>query len=112
MAKAKLRGYKEILTGKETDPTQNDQDYEDWLIKNDTAYAELLISCPIDTCFGIIDNCKKSELPDGDVHFALNSLIEKFEPKTKTNLIKTKIYFTKCTLIDVMTDTDKWIKNL
>ena len=40
MAKAKLRGYKEVLTGKETAPTQNQQDYEDWLIKNNTAYAE------------------------------------------------------------------------
>ena len=112
MAKAKLRGYKEVLTGKETAPTQNEQDYEDWLLKNDTAYAELLISCPTDICFGIIDNCKTAELPDGDAQIAWKSLNEKFEPKTKANLIKTKREFTECVLKEATTDPDVWIKNL
>lgn len=88
MANAKMRGYKEILTGKETALTQNDLDYWDWLIKNDTEYAELLIRCLTDTCFGIIDNCKITELPDGDAHIAWNSLNTKNEPKAKANFIK------------------------
>jgi hypothetical protein len=63
--------------------------------KNDAAYAELLMSCQADACFGIIDNARSESFPDGDVCLAWEELSAKFEPNTKTALVATKLEFSK-----------------
>ena len=91
MAKANIRGFKTILTGKLVVPDEEAEDYDELLRLNDLAYAELMMACQTDACFGIIDNARSNEMPDGDARKAWRDLSEKFEPNTKAALVTTKL---------------------
>ena len=116
IARANIRGFKNILTGKVVVPVEMDDDVtaekEETMRLNDLAYAELMMSCQSDACFGIVDNARSTELPDGDAYKAWKDLQAKFEPNTKAALVATKLDFSKSKLENASTDPDEWIKTL
>ena len=61
LAKERLRA---MLMGAEIAPMKGSKDYDSFLIKNDIAYAERLIACKCDICFGVV-NSSHSELMQG-----------------------------------------------
>jgi hypothetical protein len=87
LAKSRLRGYNDVLIGNEIVPTKGGKDFDAFLIKNDVAYAKLLISCEDNLCFELVHSSRSEQLPEGDAHVAWSNLMSNFEPKTKANLI-------------------------
>jgi hypothetical protein len=79
-----LRGYKKIILKKEGE--EEDWAKNEWEILNELAYAELLIGCQDDRCFGIIDGARSTMFPEGDSKLAWKLLNERFEPKNSSNL--------------------------
>jgi len=111
LAKARLKGYRDVIIGTEI-VAKGSKGREEYVVKNDVAFAELLISCDSDAVFGIVQTSRSEEHPEGDAHLAWTRLTNKFEPKTKANLIKIKREFTECRLWNCETDPDDWIKDL
>jgi hypothetical protein len=95
LAKTRLRGYSGLLVGTEIAPNKSSKEYEGFILRNDIAYAEVLIACEFDTCFGIINSSRSEQMPDGDARLAWINLTSKFEPKTKASLIQLKDSFWK-----------------
>jgi hypothetical protein len=112
LAKARLRGYRGLLVGTEIAPNKSSKEYEGFIIRNDIAYAEVLIACECDTCFGIINSSRSEQMPDGDARLAWLNLISKFEHKTKTSLIQLKKQFLENKLNHPDQDPDQWIQSL
>jgi hypothetical protein len=112
LAKARLKGYRNLLVGIDRMPSKGTKGHEDFMTKNDFAFAELLISCECDVCLGLVNISRSEEMPEGDAHIAWTKLVEKFAPTTKYNLIKTKKEFVDSKLEDVTMDPDEWIQNL
>jgi gag-polypeptide of LTR copia-type len=112
LARSNIRGYKNILVGKwiVTDKDSEEEQMKH-AEKNDAGYAELLMSCQSDAVFGIIDNARSDNFPDGDVKVAWEDLMGKFEPNTKTALVATKLEFSKSKL-ESASDPDEWMKEL
>ena len=90
LAKASLRGYKALLIGAldypeqelefETSEEKLSELQRNYLLMNDLAYADLLISCQEDIGFSIIENAESREMPGGDARMAWIELENKFEP--------------------------------
>ena len=76
------------------------------------AYAELLIACEENVCFGIVNSSRSEQLPEGDARLAWSNLVSKFEPNTKANLIQMKKEFVQNTLSSISQDPDQWIQSL
>jgi hypothetical protein len=112
LAKARLRGYRNILLGVEIPPNKGSKDFENYVLRNDIAYAEILIACECDVCFGIINSSISEILPDGDAKLAWDNLIAKFEPRTKSSLIQLKKQFLENKLRDSNQYPDQWIQIL
>ena len=112
LAKSRLRGYKDVLLGIEIVPSKGGKDFDAFLLKNDVAYAELLISCEDNLCFELVNSSRSEQLPEGDAHLAWSNLMSKFEPKTKANLIQMKKEFVQNVLPSVSHDPDVWIQSL
>jgi hypothetical protein len=104
-----LRGYKKIILNKEEDET--DWAKNEWEILNDLAYAELMIACQDDMCFGIIDGSRSGMFPDGDAALAWRKLNEKFEPRNSSNLMTIKREFSQC-ILKKERDPEDWINQL
>ena len=79
---------------------------------NDLAHAELLISCESDFCFGIVEHSRREMYPEGDAALSWMNLVEKYEPKTKSNLIKLKKEFMECGLEDPTKEPEEWLMTL
>jgi len=88
------------------------KNYEAVKTKNDLAYAELLICCENDICFSIVENCITDEHPEGDCALAWRSLVGRFEPKTKFNLIQLKKELMESKLEDMEKDPEEWVIEL
>jgi gag-polypeptide of LTR copia-type len=112
LAKARLRGYRELLVGIGESPQKGSKDYDEFVMRNDIAYAELLIACDNDICLGIVNTSRTSTLPEGDAKLAWKNLVSKFEPVTKSNLIRVKKEFVECKLEGTHQDPDQWIQSL
>jgi hypothetical protein len=83
LAKARLRGYRELLVGTEIAPNKSSKGYEGFIIKNDKAYAEVLIACECDTCFGIINSSRSELMPDGDARLSWLKLHQSLSQRQK-----------------------------
>ena len=102
LAKAKRKGYKELLQGKLTIPvdsdvldSDDDEDKEKIEIqeKNELAYGELILS--MDTresagkvAFNIVRRSKSKDYPDGNAEVAWKGLKRKYAPTTAPSLAK------------------------
>ena len=121
LAKAKVKKYKDVLTGLEEVPVfdeEIDSATKVGKIKsiarsaNDTAYNDLLLLCSDEVSFGAVDDTLTSKLPDGDAAKAWNNLVAKFEPKTSALLVQLKKEFNVCTLLSVDKGPDIWLSEL
>ena len=64
--------------------------FEEFMEKNDFAFADLLISSECNVCMGLINTSRSDLMPEGGARLAWSNLVAKFAPVTKYNLIKTK----------------------
>jgi gag-polypeptide of LTR copia-type len=108
----RLKGYRNLLIGIKTMPTMDGKGYDDFIIKNDFAFAELLISCECDVCLGLVNTSRSEELPEGDAHLAWTNSESKFFPVTKFSLIKTKKELVDSKLENISQDPGEWIQSL
>jgi len=107
LARARRRGFKDVLTGKTAIPPESesiDPDTEDGKTKekakeqNVLGYEDLMLSIKTDTdegmiTFQLIKNCVSDEYPDGNVMEAWKSLKNRFYSKTTTSKISLKREF-------------------
>jgi hypothetical protein len=78
LAKSRLRGHKDVLMGIEIVPTKGGKNFDAFLIKNDVAYAELLIACEDNLCFEMVHSSRSEQLPEGDANLGWWNLMSKF----------------------------------
>ena len=78
---------------------------------NEVAYNELLLSCTEVVCFGLVDESKSEDLPDGDAKMAWTKLVNKFEPKTNSTQAELRRSFETSKMEDGQ-DPDAWISSL
>jgi hypothetical protein len=90
LAKARLRWYRNVILGDEIPANKGSKYFENYVLRNDISYAEILIACECEVFFGIINSNRSEILPDGDANLAWDNLIAKFEPRTKSSLIQLK----------------------
>jgi hypothetical protein len=98
--------------GIEIVPTKGEKDFDAFLIKNDVAYAEVLIAFEDNLCFELVHSSRSEQLPEEDASLAWSNLMSKFEPKTKANLIQMKKEFVQNVLPSASHDPDSWIQSL
>jgi hypothetical protein len=108
----RLKDYRNLLMGIKTMPAKGSKGFEDFVNKNDFAFADLLISCKSDVCLGLVNASRLEELPEGDVCLVWTNMISKFAPVTKYNLIKTMKELNDSKLDDISQDPDEWIQSL
>jgi hypothetical protein len=125
LARAKRRGYKHILLGKETIPDSSEildesKDTDKPKIKirelNETAYGDLVTA--MDTskpgglvAFGLIKGSKSLDYADGNAQVAWSRLQRKYAPKTAPSLSKMHKQFYSAKLKKKQ-DPDEFITNL
>lgn len=128
LARARRKGYKDILRGKMYVPSDNEFAEADTTTSagkmmkrvrdlNDMAYETLLLlidgkSQSGKVAFKIVSGCKTEELPDGDAMLAWTRLCKKYEPKTAPSRLMLKKKFTTSVLKNVRDDPDEWLTDL
>ena len=129
LARAKRKGYKKLLVGKETVPnvsTYTDAEgksdatskkivkFED---ANEEAFEDVIFSVKHTmkqgkVAFSLVKNCKTSDYPEGNCKLAWDRLVAKYAPKTAPSLLKLKKQFANSKLGDSGTHPDEWITEL
>ena len=116
LARAKMKGYKNILLGVDKPPKQNEITEDAAKLKlrllNEAAYNDLLLSCDDDVSFGAVEDALTDDHPDGDAAKAWQNLMAKYEPSTSGSLVLMKKEFAASKLSSVGTDPDVWIAEL
>jgi len=127
LARGDVKGYKDILMGKVTVPS--DDEYSEMeagapktkakvLRKlNKDAFIDLLLSITADTetgriAFQIVKGSKTKELSDGDARAAWKKLNSKFESTRAPNRLLLKEKFINSRLKSARSDPDVWITQL
>jgi len=126
LARARRRGYKDILLGKAQVPTDSTMidattpaGKEQAKMKklNEVAFEELILS--VDTSegtgkvvFQLIKGCKTADLKDGNSKLAWTRLCNKFAPKSAPSKLELKMEFNKCIMKSGTEDPDEWITKL
>jgi gag-polypeptide of LTR copia-type len=113
IARASLMGCKNVLLGIEEMPEdKSETEFEDFVMKNDIAFADLMMTCEEDVHFDLVENARTEELPDGVSRLAWEELKTKYEPSSTMTLISVKKQFALCALSDASLDPDKGIRDL
>ena len=120
MSLASIKGYKKIMTGKETPlghlidcaDTKEGKAQEEARKQNERGYSELLLSVSDEVTFGLIDGSRTTDLPEGCLMTAWNKLERKFVPKTNATMVKLVKEFGQMSLKDKKKDPDEWITEL
>ena len=121
LARAKIKGYKGLLTGAETPPDastmldpNNAQHVVDIRLRNmnELAYSKLLLACQEDVCFDAVNKAMTTEQPERLVSLAWANLIAWYKLRTSAMKIKLKQEFIKSKLESVNMDPDKWTADL
>jgi hypothetical protein len=126
MARARRKGYKEILTGGATAPadsvtidvtTPEGKAQKALRDANETAYEALVLLIDGETAvgrvaFNIVRGCKTSELADGDAWLAWKRLCDKYEPKSAPSRLALKSEFNNKVLKNANQDPDVWLTEL
>ena len=112
LARAKKKGYKDVLLGKievlkdsviiANDDTRK-ASKEKAREHNESAYADLVLSIDCEkstgrSVFDLIKGSKSKDYPDGHAATALESLVRKFNPKTANSKTKLHKIFYKANL--------------
>ena len=130
-ARAKRKGYKDLLLGKKNIPT--DSEYQQALAVspgtptskqtkvlaelNEEAYEDIILSIDHGTkqgkvAFSLIKNCKSSDYPEGNCKLAWSRLVAKYAPKSTPSLLKLKKRYENSKLTEVIRDPEDWISEL
>ncbi len=123
LARANLKGYKEILLGNEEVPTNEDLKDPDLSDKaladakairklNDQAYYDLSLCFSDVVNFGLVDDACTDGLPEGSAALAWKNLINKHDPVTTSNVVALKAKFSTSKLGSAKKDPDEWIAQL
>ena len=121
MARAKRKGYKDVLLGNITVPAESDKVTDKALISarkaNNTAFEDLLLLIDGEqasgrVAFNIVRGAKTSELTDGDAALAWKRLSDKYEPKSAPSRLALKNEFNTKVLKNVNSDPDVWLTEL
>jgi len=129
LARAKRKGYKKLLIGKETVPKVSayaeaegkDDATSKKIVKlgdaNEEAFEDVILSINHTTkqgkvAFSLVKNCKTSDYPEGNCKLAWDRLVAKYAPKTAPSLLKLKKQFANSKLGDAETHPDEWITEL
>lgn len=124
LARAKRKGYKELLMGTKAIPTKDalaaDQvDPKDVEIGdlNEEAFEDIILSIDHSKptgkiAFSLVRNCKNSDFPEGNCKLAWDRLIAKYAPHTAPSLLKLKKQFANSVLRNAGTPPDEWITEL
>ncbi len=128
LARARRKGFKDILKGKVTVPTDDEMNASNMSADdvkkmkrirelNDVAYEALLLlidgkSQSGRVAFKIVSGSKSEALPDGDATLAWSRLNKKYEPKTAPSRLMLKKKFTSSVLRNVRDDPDEWLTDL
>ena len=129
LARAKRKGYKKLLVGKETVPKVSayadaegkDDATSKKIVKlgdaNEEAFEDVILSINHTTkqgkvAFSLVKNCKTSDYPEGNCKLAWDRLVAKYAPKAAPSLLKLKKQFANSKLGDAETHPDEWITEL
>ena len=129
LARAKRKGYKKLLVGKETVPKVSayadaegkDDATSKKIVKlgdaNEEAFEDVILSINHTTkqgkvAFSLVKNCKTSDYPEGNCKLAWDRLVAKYAPKTAPSLLKLKKQFANNRLGDAEMHPDEWITEL
>ena len=122
-ARAKCKGYKDMLLGKVKIPTDSEYqaatsnaDIKKLVELNEEAYEDIILSISHSTkqgkiAFSLVKNCKTIEYPEGNCKLAWDRLIAKYAPKTAPSLLKLKKQFANSNLTKEV-HPDEWITEL
>ena len=119
-ARAHGRGYLDVLKGTTTVPPHSQvltDSATDKVLKaardaNLLMYQDIICSCDDPVSFGIVDEAKTEELPDGDANLAWRNLKKKYEPDTGTEKVRLKYKYSTMSLKSAKEDPDIWITEL
>lgn len=125
LAKARRKGFKDILLGKVTIPkstatidltTDAGKALQKIVDSNDMAYEQLILSMDITksggkVAFGIIKGSKSADYEDGNGTVAWTRLLNKYSPKTAPSLVKLERQF-RTSKLKKGADPDDWITSL
>lgn len=123
LARANIKGYKNILLEKEAIPTDAElkeldpktnegKDGKRLRKLNDQAYNDLLLCFSDVVNFGLVEDACTDSLTDGDSSMAWRNLVNKHEPSTKSNIVQLKSKFNTSKLTSGKKDPDEWISGL
>ena len=117
VAKARMRGFKKLLTGDEKVPkhdvtidltTEAGKKDKKLLEANETGFDLLMLSMQSEVCLALVQGAVTADQPDGCVHAAWTKLCKKFEPTSNLALTDLKREFNERTLT-IEEDPDEWI---
>ena len=125
LARAKRKGYKNILLAKEVAPkdsvaidTSTSAGKEQMRKRdaNELAFEELILSIEGKSkagrvAFALVKGCKTNDYEDGDAGLAWKRLTQKYASKNTVSLLKLKREFTNSSM-KVDQDPDEWITEL
>ena len=115
-ATAELKGYADVLGGKDVVPKESDtldvstdEGKEKMRIRkaNKRAYTDLILACHGDLSFKIVANAMTSELPGGDACLAWKNLKNQFLPRTSANKSVLVNEFWRSLLTKISKDPEK-----
>jgi hypothetical protein len=78
-----LFGYRILLVGIDKMSSKGTKGHKEFMMRNDFAFAELLISCECNICLGLVNTSRLDEMPERDAHLAWSKLVDKYTPTTK-----------------------------
>jgi hypothetical protein len=85
---------------------------EDFTIRNNMAFADLMMICKEDVYFNLVETSRTEELPDGDARLAWEELKTIYKSFNTMPLIEVNKEFVLCELTDSSQDSNIWIRNL
>eukprot|EP00956_Cyclotella_meneghiniana_P039716 scaffold177807_cov69-Cyclotella_meneghiniana.AAC.1 len=133
LARANRVGYKKLLLGDETVPTESeikaingkaadqvtvdDEKKLELFEKNERAYEDLLLSIDGESkqgrvAFNLVENAVTPDNPEGNCKIAWDRLINKYAPKTAPSYIQLKKEFANSKLKSAEHNPDDWITDL
>ena len=100
----------EVISPSDTEAVKDSGKRKDALL-NKKANNELVLSCSDETSFGIVEAAKTKDIKHGDAKLGWDTLTQRYEPDTGTELIKSKREYNSLTM-NLSNDPDDYISKL
>jgi len=119
LARSQRKGYKGILQGTEKRPTETGAKLtkKQYDTLNELAYEDLILSIDGNTdagrvAFGVINNARSTEYPEGDAMLAWKRLVSKYQSKSAPSRLALREEFNSSKLKNYKEDPDVWLTGL